>query len=484
MMRPCVLIAITAQLVACTTTSQSPAVSAAGQRVGSPAAYSERPPLLPPYTRVELENGVVLLLLEKHEVPLVGFEAILRGGSVADPVGMEGTASLLAELLRKGAGDRSAEQFAATVEGAGGALDTGAGLESIAVSGEFLSKDAALAVSLLADLLMRPALDSDEFEKLRQRSIQFIKAAKDGSPSRLLPYYSSGFVFAGHPYGRASSGTETSLTDLSIDAVRNYYRDQVGADRLILAVAGDFDTAAMISMLRDAFGAWRPAARPLPEFGPADSVGGHRVFLIDKPDATQTHFWMGNVGVSKYYPERAALALANTVFGGSFTSMLNTELRIRSGLTYGARSTVRQPRQAGSVGISSFTATETTVEAIDLALATLDRFQQEGLGNDAILSAKSYILGQFPLGFETARQLARQAAQLEFYGLEDSWINTYAKQLVAAGQPDTSKVIAEVYPRREQLVYVMIGNASAIRDAVAKYGEITEISITEPRFSP
>lgn len=491
MMRFLACVAAVALLTGCATTETrvesmtgEPAAAVKTTPAADFSAYLDRDPLLPDYQRIEFDNGLVLLLLEKPEVPLVGFEAVLRGGAVADPIGKEGTASLLAELLRKGAGDRDAGEFAATVEGVGGALNTGAGLESLRISGGFLAKDAELAVSLLADMLLRPHLDAAEFGKLRDRSIQFIKAAKDGSPNQLLPYYSAGFVFGDHPYGRPSSGTETSLAGLSVGDVRDFYSDHFGADRVILAVAGDFDAKRMVSMLRDAFADWKPATAALPAYDAAPAVTGDRVFLIDKPDATQTYFWMGNIGVSKYYPQRAPLALTNTVFGGSFTSMLNTELRIKSGLTYGARSTVRQPRRKGSIGISSFTATETTVDAMDLALETLDRLHNDGLTEQQILSAKSYILGQFPLGFETARQLARQAAQLEFYNLERDWINAYAGQIVATDQDDTGAVIDEVYPQRNQLVYVLIGNAAAIRDAVSKYGQITEISITEPRFKP
>ncbi|NNF60314.1 MAG: insulinase family protein, partial [Gammaproteobacteria bacterium] len=162
-MRRLIYAVVCLALAGCASTDNMPVTKSLAGASGSATAdysvYLDRPPLLPQYQRVVLDNGVVLLLLEKPEVPLVGFEAIIRGGAVADPAGKAGTASLLAELLRKGAGDRSAAEFAESVEGLGGALNTGAGLENMAVSGSFLSKDAATGVGLLADLLMRPALD-------------------------------------------------------------------------------------------------------------------------------------------------------------------------------------------------------------------------------------------------------------------------------------------------------------------------------------
>ncbi|NNF15096.1 MAG: insulinase family protein [Gammaproteobacteria bacterium] len=474
-------------MASCTTMDMQDAPPAVLELSKLPSAdyssYLNRPPLLPDYTRVVLDNGAVLLLLEKPEVPLVGFEVVIRGGSTADPVGKAGTAYLLADLLSKGAGNFDAAQFAAVVEGLGGDISAGAGQESLQARGSFLSRDAATGVSLLADLLVRPKLDEDELIKLRDRTVQFIKAAKEGSPNQLLSTYAKAFVYGDHPYAHASFGSEQTLAQIGIDDVRDYYAEQVGADRMIISVTGDFDTDQMISLLRDAFGNWRPAAASLPQYESAESGPGGRVLLIDKPDATQTYFWLGNIGVSKYFPQRAGLALANAKFGGSFGSMLNTALRVESGLTYGAGSSVSQPRMAGTVSISSFTRTETTVAAIDLALETLASLHSDGIDADGLASIKAYLLGQFPLAFETAPQLARQMAQLEFYGLETDYINAYGKKLVQTDLPQIAEVIDTVFPQPDEMVLVMIGNAAAIRSDIKKYGSVTEKKITDPTFN-
>ena len=166
---------------------------------------------LPDFERVELDNGTVLLLSEKAEVPLVSVTAILRGGAVVDPAGRSGLANLLAALLEKGAGDRDAAQFAETIGASGGMLTSRADLETISVRGNFLAGDADLMVGLLADMLLRPGLDEAEFEKLRERSINFIRAAKDTNLNALLPIYGQAFLFGAHPYGNPVSGSETTL---------------------------------------------------------------------------------------------------------------------------------------------------------------------------------------------------------------------------------------------------------------------------------
>jgi len=220
---------------------------------------------LPDFDRVELPNGTVLLLSEKPDVPLVAATAILRGGAVVDPEGRSGLANVVASLLEKGAGDRDAAQFAEAVDASGGTLTSRADLESITVSGNFLARDADLMVELLADMLLRPTLEEAEFEKLRERSINFIRAAKDTNLNALLPIYGQAFLFGAHPYGNPVSGSETSLAAIGHDDILEFYEQQLGGDRLVIAVTGDFDSAAMIAKLTAACGDWRPAAAPLPE---------------------------------------------------------------------------------------------------------------------------------------------------------------------------------------------------------------------------
>ena len=144
---------------------------------------------VPPFERVQLPNGAVVLLMERHDVPLVAFSAVLRGGAVSDPADASGLASLLAGLLQKGAGSRDAVQFAETVASVGGQIDTSASTESIAISGSFLARDQQLMVELLADMLQRPRLELTQFDTLRARQIEFIRAAKDSDLAALAPIY-------------------------------------------------------------------------------------------------------------------------------------------------------------------------------------------------------------------------------------------------------------------------------------------------------
>lgn len=436
----------------------------------------------PNFEKVKLANGATLLLMERHDVPLISFTAVIRGGALSDPADRLGTASLVASLLERGAGNRDANTFAETVASVGGSIQTGASTESISVAGSFLARDQKLMVELLADVLQRPRLEEQQFETLRDRFIEFIRAAKDSDRSTLTPIYGASSLFGAHPYGRSVGGSEASLAAIKHADVRQYYQDNIGADRVIIAVAGDFKTAQLKSLLSRAFANWRKAGKPLPAVGKQAEVAARRVLLIDAPDAVQSYFWCGDIGVAKGDPRRAALDIVNTLFGGRFTSMLNTELRIRSGLSYGASSSFDRMSEGGSWELGSFTRTEKTIEAIDLALATLDKLHSGSIDAAQLESAKSYVLGQYPLGLETASQWAYQLATLEFYGLDRSYIDDYGNKLAAVSLDDAKRAIDEVIPTSQQLVLVVIGKADAIRDGLRKYGPLTEMKLSDPEF--
>ena len=437
---------------------------------------------LPDYERVVLDNGAVLLLAEKHDVPLIGLQAIVRGGTAADPLEHPGMASLLATLLEKGAGDRDAAAFAEAAAAVGGSIGADASMESFEVMADFLSRDAELMIDLVADMLMRPTLTEDEFLKEQRRSVALLQAAKGSNPRALIGSYGNAFLFGDHPYGNPPYGSEESLAGITHEALVQHYEELFGGDRLILSVVGDFDIVAMRSKLTEVFGGWRAAAGQLSAIETVERTAGRRVLLIDKPGAAQTYFLIGNVGVAIDYPRRAEMQLANTLFGGRFTSMLMTALRTEGGLTYHASSSVARYSAAGPVFITSYTQTSTTIEALDLAIEKLGALHRRGFSEEMIASARNYIMGQFPPTLESAAALADMLAYLELNGLDRNYIDAYGAALEAVTPVTLHNAISEVYPPADDLLIVLIGDAGAIREDVAKYGPVTEMSITEPRF--
>jgi zinc protease len=445
---------------------------------------------VPAHERYTLGNGITLVIVPRRDVPLVAFNAVLRGGALGDPTTLgdpmakAGVASLLAGLLEKGAGKRDAFAFADAVEGVGGSFNAGASAESISVRGQFLARDQHLMLELLADALLRPRFDAEELEILSERHIEMIKAAKDADPSELIGLYGRAFLFDQHPYGRPVIGSETSLAAITQQDVLDYYAAHFGADRLTLVFAGDVDSAWLRRMVARLFGGWRTAVARAPRLAPTARLHGRRVLLIDSPGSVQTHFWIGNVGVDRRYPQRAALDLVNTLYGGRFTSIINTELRIKSGLSYGARSGFTRGTVAGEFAIHSFAETDNTVKALELTLQTLERLHRESVTGEMLESARAYVLGQYPLNFETAADWAAALGEIELFGLGPEYIDNYGPTLRNVTPADTRRAVEECFPTPDSVAIVLIGDAAKIRDQVRRYGPITDMALTQPTFEP
>jgi zinc protease len=438
---------------------------------------------LPPHEKIVLKNGLTLLLLEKHGVPIVDFAAIVKGGSVADPAGQEGLASVTAGLLRKGTTKRSAQQFAADLDFIGAEFGADASTDYSAISSEFLAKDVDKGLDLFSDALLHPAFAPAEVDKLLAQEIDGIKAAKDEAQSVALNYY-YGYLFGKHPYGRPGGGDELSLARIKRDTITKFYETNYAPGNTILAIAGEFNSAQMRAKIEQALGGWTAKPAALPAVPAPLPVKGKKLLLVDKPDSTQTFFVFGNVGTAENDPDRVAIRVVNTIFGGRFTSELNEALRVESGLTYGAAAFFDSRKEPGAFAIYSYTKNESTVQAIDLALQVLAKLHREGVSAEQLASAKSYIKGQFPPSIETSEQLAKRIAANEFYGLDDDEINKLEERIDAVTPELAKQVIAKHFPE-DNLVFMLIGKASEIAAGVKRYTAQQDTrKISEPGFWP
>jgi zinc protease len=438
---------------------------------------------LPPHEKIVLKNGLTVLLLEKRGVPMINLYAIVKTGAAGDPAEHEGLASVTAGLLRKGTKARTAQQFAADLDYIGGSFEADANADFSSVSAEFLTKDLARGLELFSDALLHPTFPQAEVEKLLAQDIDGVKGAKD-DPNQVLLLYYEAYLYGTHPYGRPAGGNEVSLKRIQRDAIVKFYEGNYAPANTLLAVAGDFNGAELRKKLEETLGSWQTRAVTAASIPPPASAKGKRLLLVDKPDATQTYFAFGNVGIARNDPDRVAIRVVNTIFGGRFTSELNEALRVESGYTYGASSFFDARKLSGPFGIRSFTKNETTTQAIDLALQVLQKLHKEGVSAEQLQSAKSYIKGQFPPNMETSRQLAQIIATHEFYGLGDDEINQLETR-VDAVTPETARQVIQKHFPIENLVFVLIGNSSAIEKAVEKYAEKRDARpIDQPGFWP
>jgi zinc protease len=438
---------------------------------------------LPPHEKVVLKNGLTVLLLEKRGVPLVNISAIVKAGAAADPNGQEGLATVTAGLLRKGTKKRTSQQFAANLDFIGGAFDAEAGADFTVINAEFMSKDLARGLELFSDALLHPTFPAEEAEKFLAQSLDGVKAAKDDPREVMMPYF-SGYLYGMHPYGKPPGGDEVSLKQIQHEAIVNFYEANYAPGNMIVAAAGDINAAEMKAKLEEVFGSWPSRTVKAIAIPGASPAKGKRLLLVDKPDASQTYFAIGNTGVAMNDPDRVAIRVVNTIFGGRFTSELNEAMRVESGYTYGVQSFFTELKVPGPFVIFSFTKNETTTPAIDMALQVLSKLHKDGVTPEQLKSAKSYIKGQFPPNIETSRQLARTIAVHEFYGLGDDEVNQLEARLDAVTPEVARQVIQKHFPS-EDVVFVLIGKAASIGPAVQKYAPKQDARLlSDPGFWP
>jgi predicted Zn-dependent peptidase len=440
--------------------------------IASPSAAQPGGLKLPPYKKIILKNGMTLLLMEQHEVPLVSFSALVKAGSVSDPAGREGVASMTAALLRKGTATRSADDFSAQLDFIGGSFSAGATADATAMSAEFMKKDLAKGLELVADAMLHPIFPVDEVKKLAAQRVDGIKSAKDRAAGVLGQYFNA-YLYGKHPYGRPIGGDEVSVASITRDDVAKFYEVNYTPGGTVMAVVGDFTIAEMERQLAAVFASWPVKAAPAVTVADAPAVQGRKLLLVDKPDSTQTYFRIGNIGIARSNPDRVLVEIVNTLFGGRFTSMINSELRIKSGLTYGANSGFAEWKAKGPFFISSYTRNASTEKALDLTLDVLKRLHEKGISEDDLKSAKAYLKGQFPPDIETSAQLAGVLSELVFNGLDEREIDTYYARIDAASMADINRVIKQYFPL-DNLVFVLVGKASDIEAVAKKYAPVVD----------
>ena len=251
---------------------------------------------LPPFTRQVLANGVTVELMPKPGVPLVGFRILINGGAEAEPANLAGVASVTAQLLRKGTAKRSADRFSEELDFLGGTFQSPEAAQSPAsvIAAEFLKKDFDRGLDLVSDAVLHPSFPEAEVAKLLSQRVDAAKSAKDNPQSAIGLYFAAFFFGPGHPYGRVAD--ENSLARIHRDDIAAFHARNYCGKNLVVIVTGDFDANEAASKVRTAFGN-TPAGEAFTEAKAPVVSGGPRLLLVDKPDATQTYFYIAQPGI-------------------------------------------------------------------------------------------------------------------------------------------------------------------------------------------
>ncbi len=431
---------------------------------------------MPKYETYTLDNGLQVYLMQQSEVPMVNISLALKAGAIHDGKQF-GLANLTGESIQFGSGDLSKTEIEDELAFLGANLSSVTSTEMSSLNISMMTKDKAKLLPIFRDIAINPTFDEAEFDKFKKRFLAQLEQRKE-SPRGIINDAFARLYFGDHPYGNPLSGNDKTVAKIKLADVKSFYKNYYTPKNSALIIVGDFKKKAWKKSIRKLFGKWKgnePNEKLLP-LGASPTQSN--VLLIDKDDAIETTFLIGGKGISASHPDAVAVQVINTILGGRFTSWLNDELRVNSGLTYGARSRFNSYQYGGSFTISTFTKKATTFEAVDLATKTFMRLWEKGIDAETLSSAKAYVKGQYPPRYETSGQLARLLTRMWALGLDDSFINDFEKNVDSLDVEKANEIARRLFPK-DNLQYVLVGKADDIREQAKTYGKLREISIKD-----
>lgn len=424
---------------------------------------------LPAVAERTLPNGLRVLAVRRAGVPLV--ELRLRIPFAGAGSQYTARATLLAETLLSGTPLRDRRQLAVDVQALGGALSTSVDADRLALAGSALAPGLGQLLEIVADVVTSATYPKSEVSGERDRVVQELTMVRS-QPSVLAREALLARLYPGHPYGSDLPQAD-DVADVKAGALRKLHGKRVSPAGSILTLVGDLRPAQALDVVEKALGSWRgdeAAGVPKP---PAHRPGP--LVLVDRPGAVQTNIRLGGPALPRTDPRYAALQLANTVYGGYFTSRLVSNIREDKGYTYSPRSGIEHPVAGSRLTIAADVATEVTGPALLEVMYELGRISLLPVGAEELDAARSYASGTLALSTATAAGLASTLSMLAGAGVGPEYLKEHPVALAKVTPEDVLEVAAELFAP-SHLVAVLLGDADKVRSPLAALGEV---SLTE-----
>ncbi len=451
----------------------------------TPPALGPPPSLsLPPMQHFELSNGLRVVIMEKHGVPLVQVDLLVHSGTVSDPDGKVGLASLTASMLDEGAGEYSALELADAIDMLGADISVGSGIQTSWVDLHTPLAQLEDGLSIMSDIILRPTFSAEELGRQRQNRLTSILQWHDEPGVIADRLFSQTLFGASHPYGRSGFGDEEGLRAINAGDLRNFHATHFTPGNSHLIVVGDITPATVIPLLEDAFGQWRGDAPGSMRVSSVRQVSSRRVLLVDKPGAAQSEIRIGRVGVDRMTDDYYPLLVMNTVLGGSFASRLNQNLREEHGYTYGARSSFSYRKGAGPFTASAAVQTDVTDSALVEFMRELNAIV-EPISPEELNRARNFVALRFPGRFQTVAGVANRISEFLEYGLPEGYFNGYVSGVLNVSIDETTRVARE-YLDPDKMIIVVVGDRERIEAGIRALhlGPLEIISIEDVLGAP
>ncbi|HEX8172681.1 MAG TPA: pitrilysin family protein [Thermoanaerobaculia bacterium] len=441
------------------------------------------PPLrnvsMPQPQRIVLGNGMVIFLMEDHQLPLVRGSAVIRGGGRNVPPEKAGLTGIYAASWRTGGTTtKTGDELDELLESRAARVETGAGIDSSTVSMDVLKSDFDAVFPIWVDVLRNPAFRQEKIDLAKNIANTSISRRND-EPSTILGREMNKLGYGTQsPYARQPE--YATIASITRDDLLAFHRQFVHPNNIIVSFVGDFDSAKLEKQLRATFGSWArgPEAPKAGEAFAGPAKPG--IYFVPKQDVTQASIAVVHPGVRRDNPDYFALVVMNDIFGGSFSGRLMQHLRSQRGLTYGVGGSVGANWDyPGLFRVSMSTKSSTALESVQAIRDEVRALVTQPVTAEELALAKESILNAFVFTMDSRAKMLNQRVLLEFYGYPADWYTKYPAMIEKVTAADVERV-AKKYVHPDQLAVLVVGNQQEFEKPLTTLGEVTTIDVTIP----
>jgi zinc protease len=444
------------------------------------------PPLrtlnMPQPKRVQLDNGMVILMMEDHELPLIRGGASIHGGGRDLPTGKAGLTEILGSAWRTGGTQsKTGDQLDDFLEGRAARVETGADEDSSSVRLDVLKDDFDTVFPIFLDILRNPAFRQDKIDLAKTQLNSGIARRNDDVEDILGRELNRLGYGASSPY--AAQAEYATVASITRDDLVAFHKRFVHPNNIVFAIGGDFDSAVMERKLRDAFASW-PRGPKAPTAPTAMTAPKPGVYFIAKGDVTQANIGFVHPGIERRNPDYYAVRVMNEIFGGgTFSGRLMNDLRTKRGLTYSVEGGLGANWDyPGLFEITMGTKSGTTLESISALHTEVGNLRSQPFTADELQHAKQSILNRFVFTMDSRQKVLNQAATLEFYGFPADYFRNYPSNIEKVTAAEVARV-ANKYVSPDQVAVLVVGNEKDFEKPLSSLGTVTPIDITIPELN-
>lgn len=423
----------------------------------------------PVHEEYVLDNGLKVLLLQDERLPYISYTLMLSQGAASEPESASGLAHLTAALLERGTKTKSATVIAEKLGDMATDFDANVSKDVMYFKVSSLNSYQRELLEVFSEILLQPSFPETEFQREKKRLLSQVAKISD-SPSAFADMVFDNFLYANTPYSTPVFGTIKTVSSLQLSNVQRYHKETYVPQIATLAVVGKF-TSDIREQIQKNFGGWSGSGVAAKPIVMNSKLLGKNFRVVDKPHIVQAQIRFGHFGVARNHPDYLTLKIANNILGSGFMSRLVTRVRDELGLTYHISSNIESHQNFGTIEIKTFTQNARVGEAVRETLKTYEEFHDRGVTAQEVEDAKNFSIGQFPQIVETPEAWIYNLMAIRMYGMPDSYLTNFAKNVRAITLADVNRVIKS-YMKPRDLKIMAFTTSKDVIDQLREYKNI------------